>query len=80
MSTGTEETVVSTPAELADAYQRRLKLKQSLDGLVNEGSGISAKIDIPRVVVIGSQSSGKSSLFEGISGISLPRDTGTCTR
>jgi hypothetical protein len=29
----------------------------------------STHIDIPQVVVIGSQSSGKSSLFEGISGV-----------
>ncbi|KAG8832078.1 hypothetical protein FRC17_002087 [Serendipita sp. 399] len=66
--------------EITDSYQQRLKIKQILDRLVHEGPGISASIDIPRVVVIGSQSSGKSSLFEGISGVSLPRDTGTCTR
>ncbi|KAJ3500913.1 hypothetical protein NLJ89_g9579 [Agrocybe chaxingu] len=36
--------------------------------------------DLPRVVVIGGQSSGKSSLVEAVSGINVPRDSGTCTR
>ncbi|KDQ21795.1 hypothetical protein BOTBODRAFT_26210 [Botryobasidium botryosum FD-172 SS1] len=42
--------------------------------------GTHADIDIPRIVVIGNQSSGKSSLVEAISGIQVPRDSGTCTR
>ncbi|KIY48903.1 hypothetical protein FISHEDRAFT_58621 [Fistulina hepatica ATCC 64428] len=33
-----------------------------------------------RVTVIGGQSVGKSSLVETVSGISVPRDSGTCTR
>ncbi len=37
-------------------------------------------IDLPQIAVIGSQSAGKSSLIESISGITLPRATGTCTR
>lgn len=37
-------------------------------------------IDLPQIVVIGSQSVGKSSLIESISDISLPRSSGTCTR
>ncbi|KAI0027599.1 P-loop containing nucleoside triphosphate hydrolase protein [Vararia minispora EC-137] len=39
-----------------------------------------AIIDVPRVVVIGNQSAGKSSVVEAISGITVPRDAGTCTR
>ncbi|KAF5313842.1 hypothetical protein D9619_013077 [Psilocybe cf. subviscida] len=38
------------------------------------------QIDLPRVAVIGGQSSGKSSLVEAVSGITVPRDSGTCTR
>jgi len=37
-------------------------------------------LDIPVIVVLGSQSAGKSSLIEAISGITLPRASGTCTR
>ncbi|TRM70037.1 P-loop containing nucleoside triphosphate hydrolase protein [Schizophyllum amplum] len=36
--------------------------------------------DLPQIAVIGSQSAGKSSLIESISGITLPRAAGTCTR
>ncbi|KAF2136013.1 uncharacterized protein K452DRAFT_303099 [Aplosporella prunicola CBS 121167] len=34
----------------------------------------------PKIVVIGDQSAGKSSVINAISGIQVPRSTGTCTR
>ncbi|KAK0443664.1 P-loop containing nucleoside triphosphate hydrolase protein [Desarmillaria tabescens] len=34
---------------------------------------------LPKIVVIGGQSTGKSSLVEAVSGINVPRDSGTCT-
>ena len=37
-------------------------------------------LPLPKIVVVGDQSTGKSSLIEGISGIKVPRDVGTCTR
>ena len=37
-------------------------------------------LPLPKIVVVGDQSSGKSSLIEGISEIKVPRSTGTCTR
>lgn len=37
-------------------------------------------MDLPQIAVIGVQSAGKSSLIESISGITLPRASGTCTR
>ncbi|KAL8839189.1 MAG: hypothetical protein Q9170_001838 [Blastenia crenularia] len=37
-------------------------------------------LPLPKICVIGDQSTGKSSLIEGISGIKVPRKSGTCTR
>ncbi|CAL1697635.1 unnamed protein product [Somion occarium] len=42
--------------------------------------GAQADFNLPRIAVIGNQSVGKSSLVEAISGITLPRASGTCTR
>ncbi|KAI0746433.1 P-loop containing nucleoside triphosphate hydrolase protein [Daedaleopsis nitida] len=42
--------------------------------------GAHIDLELPRIVVIGNQSAGKSSLVEAISGINVPRDPGTCTR
>ncbi|KAF5864841.1 hypothetical protein ETB97_006380 [Aspergillus alliaceus] len=38
------------------------------------------KIALPKICVIGDQSTGKSSLIEGMSEIKVPRSAGTCTR
>ena len=35
---------------------------------------------LPKICVVGDQSTGKSSVIEGISGIKVPRGSGTCTR
>ncbi|KAF7317583.1 hypothetical protein MKEN_00845300 [Mycena kentingensis (nom. inval.)] len=55
--------------------------RQMLD-LVNRlhNTGVQTDIDLPQIAVIGNQSAGKSSLIESISGITLPRAAGTCTR
>lgn len=37
-------------------------------------------IALPTIVVVGDQSSGKSSVLESLAGISLPRGPGICTR
>jgi GTPase SAR1 family protein len=37
-------------------------------------------VDLPQLVVVGDQSSGKSSVLEGLTGLPFPRDTGLCTR
>jgi len=43
--------------------------------------GQNTQLDLPQIVVVGGQSSGKSSVLEGIVGRSfLPRGTGICTR
>lgn len=41
---------------------------------------VQVNIDLPQIAVIGSQSTGKSSLIEAIFGVTLPRAAGTCTR
>jgi Dynamin family len=48
--------------------------------ITNMSSRVDADLDIPAIAAIGWQSAGKSSLIEAISGIRLPRASGTCTR
>ncbi|CAA7263847.1 unnamed protein product [Cyclocybe aegerita] len=63
-------------SDYARKCARLMELYRSLRSL-----GITTFLpDLPRVVVIGAQSSGKSSLVEAVSGIKVPRDAGTCTR
>ncbi|KAG1850542.1 P-loop containing nucleoside triphosphate hydrolase protein [Suillus tomentosus] len=59
------------------AHRRRELMKMMAD---LKSMGAEALIDLPSVVVIGGQSAGKSSLVEAVSGINVPRDSGTCTR
>ena len=54
---------------LLDAVDRLRNLK-----IMKEG------IELPSIVVVGDQSSGKSSVLESLAGISLPRGQGICTR
>ncbi|CUA68597.1 hypothetical protein RSOLAG22IIIB_07971 [Rhizoctonia solani] len=42
--------------------------------------GLGTELALPQIACIGSQSVGKSSLIESISGVALPRASGTCTR
>jgi GTPase SAR1 family protein len=42
--------------------------------------GISRYIDLPEIIVCGDQSAGKSSILEGISGMSFPAKDNVCTR
>ncbi|KAK0211639.1 P-loop containing nucleoside triphosphate hydrolase protein [Armillaria fumosa] len=62
-----------------DHYASRRK---DMLAIVNQLHSIGAQtyIELPRIVVIGNQSAGKSSVVEAISGITVPRDAGTCTR
>ncbi|KAL5513678.1 hypothetical protein ACEPAH_4077 [Sanghuangporus vaninii] len=58
------------------------KKVQELIRLINDlrAHGAQADVDLPRIVVIGNQSAGKSSLVEAMSKITVPRSQGTCTR
>ncbi|KAL5324278.1 hypothetical protein ACEPPN_008823 [Leptodophora sp. 'Broadleaf-Isolate-01'] len=43
-------------------------------------NGVSHYVDLPQIIVCGSQSSGKSSTLESLSGIEFPTAEGLCTR
>ncbi|KAM7208314.1 P-loop containing nucleoside triphosphate hydrolase protein [Naviculisporaceae sp. PSN 640] len=56
-------------------------LKEGIDALAEiQSRGISHVANLPELVLVGDQSSGKSSLMSAIAGLSLPRSSGTCTR
>jgi GTPase SAR1 family protein len=43
-------------------------------------TGVGEHVSLPQLVVVGDQSSGKSSVLEGLSNLPFPRDSGLCTR
>ncbi|KAG8894787.1 hypothetical protein FRB99_001000, partial [Tulasnella sp. 403] len=68
----------NTGPRLSTYTENRRDLLDILKSL--HSTGVQNELDLPQIVVVGSQSVGKSSLIESMSGLSLPRDTGTCTR
>src|SRR5690349_2516138 len=42
--------------------------------------GVSRYIDLPQLIVVGDQSSGKSSVLEALSGLNFPTKDNLCTR
>ena len=42
--------------------------------------GVGEYVALPQLVVVGDQSSGKSSVLEGLTGLPFPRDSTLCTR
>ncbi|TDL21013.1 hypothetical protein BD410DRAFT_790079 [Rickenella mellea] len=73
MSDSTNMEISTT--EYATRAKKLLKLALNLRDI-----GAETDFDLPRIVVIGGQSAGKSSLVEAVTGIRVPRDSGTCTR
>ncbi|KAH8117943.1 P-loop containing nucleoside triphosphate hydrolase protein [Phellopilus nigrolimitatus] len=69
----------NTAAIASHAYAKKV---QALIKLIIDlrALGAQSHFDLPRIAVIGNQSAGKSSLVEAISGITVPRASGTCTR
>lgn len=61
------------PASLADPL-----LLGKIDKLF--ACGVGDYIALPQLVVVGDQSSGKSSVLEGLTNLPFPRDSGLCTR
>ncbi|OJA11455.1 hypothetical protein AZE42_08343 [Rhizopogon vesiculosus] len=72
------DTWVDVDISTTDYARRRRELMEMMADL--RSMGADTLIDLPAVVVIGGQSAGKSSLVEAVSGINVPRDSGTCTR
>ncbi|GBE86763.1 P-loop containing nucleoside triphosphate hydrolase protein [Sparassis latifolia] len=73
--TAQEDLLLSSDSSYAQRCKQVLNLVKNLRAI-----GAQADLDLPRIAVIGNQSAGKSSLVEAISGITVPRDAGTCTR
>jgi hypothetical protein len=74
-----EQTMAS--GEAAEAKPSPLAsptLLRKIDQLRAKNAG--THVSLPQLVVVGDQSSGKSSLLENITGIPFPRDAGLCTR
>ncbi|KAL2845257.1 P-loop containing nucleoside triphosphate hydrolase protein [Aspergillus pseudoustus] len=76
------EDINSSPAALKDLYGGQDGIQQlfnAIDDLRTLQLG-TEELPIPQLVVVGEQSSGKSSVLESIARIRLPVGTGICTR
>ncbi|XP_060671195.1 dynamin-related protein 4C-like [Ziziphus jujuba] len=67
-------------APIVSSYNDRIRpLLDAIDRL-RDLMVMEEGIQLPTIVVVGDQSSGKSSVLESLAGISLPRGQGICTR
>ncbi|KAK9735793.1 hypothetical protein RND81_04G228300 [Saponaria officinalis] len=72
--------ISAIPTPLVSSYNDRIRpLLDAVDRLRNL-KVMKEGIQLPTIVVVGDQSSGKSSVLESLAGISLPRGLGICTR
>ncbi|CAN0920754.1 Dynamin-related protein 4C [Linum grandiflorum] len=66
---------------IISSYNDRIRpLLDAIDKLRHLNVASKEGIQLPSIVVVGDQSSGKSSVLESLAGISLPRGQGICTR
>ncbi|QPC79243.1 hypothetical protein HYE68_009995 [Fusarium pseudograminearum] len=64
------------PEDPFDSQHNRI-LFDAIDALQSFGAG---ELNIPQLIIVGGQSSGKSSLLQSLTGIPFPVDSGCCTR
>ncbi|KAF8075488.1 hypothetical protein N665_1090s0004 [Sinapis alba] len=75
-----ENNIVPIEAPIVSSYNDQIRpLLDTVDRLRNLNV-MREGIQLPTIVVVGDQSSGKSSVLESLAGISLPRGQGICTR
>lgn len=79
--------LINTPdiPESLDQVTDSLELARGQQELWEEiyklgGSGVERYIELPQIIVVGDQSSGKSSVLEAITGVHFPRNSGMCTK
>lgn len=76
----TQRSPLSSRDDVPPPYLSDLKsLMSKLRSFEDSDLGRS-QIKVPKIIVVGDQNAGKSSLIERMSSIALPRDDGTCTR
>ncbi|KAJ9210527.1 hypothetical protein DTO166G4_7839 [Paecilomyces variotii] len=78
-TTATQRNGAGVTDSIALISQDMRPLVQKIQDLRHLGIEDS-KIALPKICVVGDQSTGKSSLIEGMSEIKVPRSAGTCTR
>lgn len=82
VSPGELNTVPTPERHFNEATALGVHMKEIIEVINHlEGLGLHQQhIQLPKCVVLGEQSSGKSSVIEAISGVRTPRAGGTCTR
>ncbi|CDP19972.1 unnamed protein product [Coffea canephora] len=67
-------------APIVSSYNERIRPLLDCVDRLRSLKVMQEGIQLPTIVVVGDQSSGKSSVLESLAGISLPRGQGICTR
>ncbi|KAK3811478.1 MAG: P-loop containing nucleoside triphosphate hydrolase protein [Linnemannia elongata] len=73
-----QETPTQSTAALFDAESEYQQVIDTINRIQNYG--LPHKLSVPKMVIIGDQSSGKSSVLEALTKLSFPRDKDMCTR
>lgn len=68
------------PAPIVSSFNDRIRPLLDCVDKLRHLNIMQEGIQLPTIVVVGDQSSGKSSVLESLAGISLPRGQGICTR